>query len=66
MKEVLSLLFQALFGHEKLQNLSLAWVLREEKEVLKGSCRAAIRLVVSLCLENIPVFSVSADPERGS
>jgi len=65
MKKEFSLLFQTLFGHEKLQNWSLRHGYSEKKKkALKGSCRAEIRLGVSLCLENLPVFSVSADPER--
>ena len=65
MKEDFSLLFQALYGHEKLHNWSLWPGYSEKKKVaLKRSCRAEIRLGVSLCLGNLPVFSVSADPER--
>jgi len=37
---------------------------QKRKKALKGCYRAEIRLDISLCLENISVFSVSADPER--
>jgi len=37
-------------------------VLREKQNALEGSSRAEIRLGDSLCLENLSVFSVSADP----
>jgi len=64
MKKDFSLLFQALFGHETIQNWSLWHGYSQKKEALKGFCRAEIRPGVSLCIENVPVFSVSADAER--
>jgi len=42
----------------------VTWVRREKKNALERSCRAEMHNAVSLSLKNLPVFCVSANPER--